>query len=277
MGAWHCDSVRYRWEECTWLEIREWAEQGAVVVVPTASTEQHGPHLPLCTDALIVNSIAEQAVAEASRTVPVLLAPILAIGCSQHHMRFPGTLTLEDITFVDMATQVGLSIVNHGFRHLIFLNGHGGNRAPLELVIARIHSQTRDVLCALATYWSFLRDVLEEERRSAPGGIGHACEFETAAVMALRPNLVRPDRPLPSYGKGGEYWSTDWYEHSEVSLGFSVDELSSSGVLGDPTVATAEAGARWLSMAAVKVAQFIVTFRGWNRQRLRVGGEGDGR
>lgn len=265
----------YRWDEHTWPEIRERAHQRAVVVVPVASTEQHGPHLPLCTDTLIVTAIADQAVAQARRVVPVLLAPTLFIGCSQHHMRFPGTLTLDEITFIDTATQLGLSIVSHGFRHLIFLNGHGGNRAGLEIAIGRIHAQT-DALCALVNYWAFLRDIVEVERRSMPGGIGHACEFETAAVMALRPDLVSQELPSASCGKVDGYWSTDWYGDSPITLSFSVDEVSPSGVLGDPAPATAEVGTRWLNEAVARVTQFIVAFRGWSPEGLRAEGRHDG-
>lgn len=266
----------YRWEECTWPEIREMAERGAVVVVPTASTEQHGPHLPLCTDSLIVTAIADQAVAQARMSVPALLAPALTVGCSQHHMRFPGTLAVDDVTFIDMVTQVGLSITSHGFRQLLYLNGHAGNKAALEIAVSRIHRQT-GALCAAANYWAFLRRVLGVERRSNLGGLGHACEFETAAVMALRPDLVRGERPSFIHGQGESYWSTDWYENSVVTVGFSVEDLSPSGVLGDPAAATAESGTRWLEVAAAEVARFIVAFHGWTLPGLRVEGGCSGR
>ncbi len=265
----------HRWDECTWPEIREMSERGAVVVVPTASTEQHGPHLPLCTDALIVGEIADRAVRQAGSRVAVLLAPTVTAGCSRHHMGFPGTLTVDELTFVDTVTQLGLSIASHGFRRLLFLNGHGGNRAALEIAISRIHGRT-GALCAASNYWAYLRDVVGRERRSELGGIGHACEFETAAVMAIRPDLVKGTPQAGGLGAGDEYWTTDWYGNSQVALGFSVDDLSSSGVLGDPGAATTENGARWLRLAVTEVARFIVRLSNWKVQGARARGSGNG-
>jgi len=160
-----------------------------------------------------------------------LLAPTIVFGCSQHHMGFPGTLTLRDETFVSLSTEVGESIIQHGFRRLFFLYGHGGNMAPLQLVVSRFCQLAEgEGLCVAANYWDFIGDIVQNIRRSPLGGIAHAGEFETAALMSLKPSLVNTKkmcREIP--GSRGGYWNfDDWYGRSKVALGFTLTQLERS-------------------------------------------------
>lgn len=266
---------RFRWHDYTWEEIEAFAKRDTVIVIPTGSVEQHGFHLPLFTDTYIVSEIAERAVIVAKEKVPVLLAPTIVFGCSKHHIGFPGTLTLRDETFVSLATEVGESIIQNGFRRLFFLNGHGGNMAPLQLVVNRLRQLAEGkVLCVAANYWDFIRDVVQKTRRSLPGGIAHAGEFETAVIMALKPSLVKTEkmrREIPR--TPGEYWDFDWYGRAKVMLGFTLKDLSSSGVLGDPTVATKQTGEKVLDAAVEEIAKFIIAFSKWTWERFRDGFE----
>jgi len=160
------------WEECTWKEIKNCSALDPVVVIPTGSIEQHGHHLPLVTDAALSHEIALRSVEKVRNQISVLLAPLMPLGCSGHHMDFPGTLSLPDCTYMDVMTNVGLCIIKHGFRRLFFLNGHGGNMAPLQLVINRIRQEsTKEVYCAAANYWSFVKEEVSGSRQSQMNGI----------------------------------------------------------------------------------------------------------
>ena len=264
----------YRWTDLTWEEIGVAAKgENTVVVIPVGSVEQHGPHLPVQTDTRIVSEIAERAVKRASETILALLVPTIAIGCSKHHMEFPGSLTLGEETFVRAATEIGLSIAHHGFRRILFLNGHGGNEAPLQLVVNRIRHETDGkVLAGTAAYWRFIQEEVQEIRRSKMGGISHAGEFETSAILALDASLVdmpKAKKFLPKWSNG--YFMPGWYVPAKIGLGFHLKDITQTGVVGDPTVATKENGERFLEAATTAVAEFIEAFASWEFTNLYEG------
>jgi len=259
------------WGKYTSPALREIAaEPRSVVVIPVGAIEQHGHHLPLETDARIVWTIAEAAVKEACQEVPALLTPIFSIGCSEHHMAFPGTLSIEQETFVRVLAEIGRSVTRHGFRRLFFLNGHGGNDAPLQLVVNRIRHETQGrVIVGAASYWRFIQDEVTEPRRSGPGGISHSGEFETAAMLAIDEesvDMTRASKFLPRWSNG--YFMPGWYVPSKIHLGFHLSDISTTGVVGDPTVASAEQGEAFLEAAGKAVAAFFVAFAGWEFHRL---------
>ena len=258
--------TKFLWQECSSDEIRAFANSDAIVVIPTGSIEQHGPHLPVSTDSIIVSEISRRAVHEANKTTATLLLPTIMYGYSLHHMEFPGTISLSDETYVALLTEVGTCVTQHGFRRLIFLNGHGGNKAPLQLAIQRIHRRSKNrSLCVAATYWDLIRKDVQACRHSPPGGISHAGEFETSVLMSLYPEMVKTEciaKSLPNIGdKDFDY---DWYSASNISLAFQVSEFSPTGVLGDPTVANAEMGSAMMAAAVKKISEFIVRIGQWS-------------
>ncbi|MDF2726227.1 MAG: creatinine amidohydrolase, partial [Paenibacillus sp.] len=109
--------------EHTREEISGFASAGGAIVVALAATEQHGPHLPVYTDTMIVNHIAAESVRQAGQTVPILLGPVLSIGCSEHHLSFGGTLSLAPMTYFQVLRDIGESLIKDGFRKIIFING----------------------------------------------------------------------------------------------------------------------------------------------------------
>lgn len=246
------------------------AEPRSVVVIPVGSIEQHAHHLPVETDSRIVWRIAETAVEEARQEVPALLTPLFSIGCSEHHMTFPGTLSIDEETFVRALAEIGRSVTRHGFRRLFFLNGHGGNDAPLRLVVNRIRHETHgQVVVGAASYWRFIQDEVTKLRKSAPGGISHSGEFETAAMLAIDAGSVdmgRASKFLPRWSN--EYFMPGWYVPSKIHLGFHLSDISKTGVVGDPTVASAEQGQAFLEAAGKAVAAFLVAFAGWEFDTL---------
>ncbi len=165
-------------------------EADAVVVVPVASIEQHAGHLPIDTDSQTCFEIARRA-AQATQEFPVLVLPPVWTGYSPHHMKFPGSITLEFKTFLDVLTQVARSIAHHGFRKILFLNGHGGNTPVVSGLRTKL-AEEDGVGAVGINYWD-LPGVPEAMRRICPvdgGSVGHAGETETSLQLALRPELV---------------------------------------------------------------------------------------
>jgi len=213
-------------------QITEMARQGYAAVVPLAATEQHGPHLPVFTDSLICEFIAQEAGARAAARVPLLIGPVLTIGCSQHHLAFGGTLSFTSSTYLMMLRDLGESLVADGFRKIIFLNGHGGND-PIMHQTANDLAVRHPIWTASASYWSVAGEALRSIGADEVGMVpGHAGGFETSAILALRPELVRSEcieaahagrpwinagPPGAFIGRHGELTGVDGYTDSAAS------------------------------------------------------------
>ena len=178
------------WEEMRRPEFEKLAKANAVVVIPVASIEQHGNHLPVNTDTNCCFTIAQRA-AQSIDEFPVLVLPPIWTGYSPHHMAYPGTITLKYHTFLELLTQVVVSVHAHGFKKILILNGHGGNSA----IVAALHIKlaAEEGIPSLSyTYWN-MPSVPEEMKivsQSDKGSIGHAGEIETSLQLYLQPELV---------------------------------------------------------------------------------------
>lgn len=218
------------------------AREARVAVLPLGSTEQHGPHLPVDVDMRITSAMCEAAARAVADEVAVVLAPPLAVGVSEHHMTFAGSLTLEPDTFAAVVFQTGRSLVRHGFDRLVLVNGHAGNAGALHVAATRLRLETDARRVIFLNEWALAREAFAGVRESAPGGAAHACEYETSVYLHLRPEAVRMelavDEPSEPEIDGGlvEIFAPGPYG---VALGAP---FSASGVLGRPTLATAEKG-----------------------------------
>lgn len=232
-----------------------------VVVVPTGSIEQHGPHLPLDTDTFLVTQVAAAAARRAQDSGPVLVTPTACLGSSEHHMAFPGTLTLSPATFTQAVKELCRSLLRHGFRRLLVVNGHGGNSALLAGLVQELGFE-EEVHLAFLNYWEAAREAVEEVRESPPGGMGHACEFETSLVLHLRPDSVRTDlikREIAEPRYASE--RLDLFLGGPLIAHWKTHELSTSGVMGAPDLASAEKGRRLFEACVAGVAQAIEELR----------------
>lgn len=221
-------------------EIREIDADTAIVLVPAAAVEQHGPHLPLDTDAFLCTSVVEAASARTQKGV--LVAPTLTLGLSEHHMVFPGTLTLRSSTLAAVVSDVCRSLARHGFRRQLIVNGHGGNRSLLAVVVQEVGFD-EPVHIGVVDYWSLGAETAARVRESPPGGMGHACEFETSLMLHLRPESVRRDliaRELPAMRSPSEGY--DLFLRAPLSMHWKTHDLTQSGVMGAPDLATEEKG-----------------------------------
>ena len=179
---------KYVWQHMRRDEIAEMRDRDAVVILPIGSIEQHGRHLPVDTDIYAAETVALAAAQALSPEVPVLVAPPLWTGVSPHHMHFTGTLTLTVDTFSQVISEIVACMWQHGFRHILLLNGHGGNDQTMKATTMKLGAAGIEV--AAATYWDLAAEdiaaVLEGERKK----VGHACEVETSLMLHLRQELV---------------------------------------------------------------------------------------
>jgi creatinine amidohydrolase len=251
--------VRHRYAEHTWRELRELAERDdLVVVVPTATLEDHGYHLPIDTDVRLVEAIAERAVAASEGRA--LLFPTQVHGYTPHHLDFPGSVTLRWNVFVEALLDQGRSLCRHGFDRILFVNGHGSNQPLVDMAARLVNVEHRNAVAGSCFYLQSARgrEVIAEVRRSEhPGGMAHACELETSIYLALEPELVQMDkavREIPEWDS--EHVWLDWSD-GPLSVMPHWSGLSESGVVGDATVATAETGEALLAAAVEEIGEFI--------------------
>jgi len=239
------------WARLKAAEISALAARNAVVIVPVGSIEQHGPHLPTQVDALLASEVSRRAARKVAAGVPVIVAPTVWSGLAEHHMSLGGTLSLDFETFFGLMRCLCRSLVRHGFRRILLLNGHGGNITALNVVVNELAVELQ-VPLATASYWMLAKEgfaaVLDRQTT-----VRHACEAETSMLLALAPELVDMARAADVVGSTepeiAQVAGTD-----AVYRWRSFKARTRHGVIGDPRTATADKGERLLEAAAVAVA-----------------------
>lgn len=237
----------------TWEEARAAAAEGRIVILPVGSTEAHGPHLPLDVDTHQVELVARTA----AERVGALVAPVLPFGYATTWMAFAGTVTLQAGTFQQVVFEAASSLVAHGFRHVVILNGHRPNGTLIDVAARRVIDElpegTEAKVSALS-YWEPGAAAVHALRRSKPGGMGHACEFETSLQLATRPELVHMDRlervrpPLVGWDLVAPGEPTRTYEP------WPAPSANHPAIFGDPSVASAESGEAFLEAVVEALA-----------------------
>ena len=249
------------YERLTWPEVRRAVEQDRVCLIPAGTLEDHGPHLPIDADTRIAAEICRRVAEEAVEEV-VLLPPVIH-GYTPHHMDFPGPITIGWETFVKYCVDIGNSLAHHGFKRMLFLNGHGSNIPLIDMAARLVSLENPDVLAAGAFYLTSPEStrVIEEIRDSELGGMGHACELETSIYLCIDPDGVSMDKAIDenSYPEGPNAWM-DWSD-GPLKLMPWWNALSHTGVHGAPTKATAEKGRALLDQAVKECASFVRELR----------------
>ena len=217
----------YALYDMTWEDAGERIPDADYVVLPCGSIEQHSTHLPLSVDSIRAEQLTERLAERApEHDLSVLTLPTLAYGYSEHHMTFPGTITLMPDTYRNVVVEIGESMAAHGAERFALVNCHGGNRQPLKLAADRL--QRDHGLQVHVVHWTnFARDALQEVFGE---DWGHAGDHETSAIEVLAPHLVREGKKEPQTVT--ESGDTRQYEY------FS--DLTEQGGLGDPTNADPE-------------------------------------
>lgn len=238
-----CDAS---WAWKTYAEIEEIASaDGSILVIPVGSLEQHGYHLPVATDSLLVTAIAERGISQSREDTPIVITPTIWTGYSPHHLPFGGTVTLSARGFIDTLTEIASTALSAGFDALLLLNGHGGNIALIDVVTSVLGADNPDVEVLGLTYFHLAPDIIEETRESEVGGMGHGGEFETSLMLYLYPDTVDPDELSGTYmDEPYELASGDLTESGVLSTYRPFTAYSDSGAIGDPALATADKGER---------------------------------
>jgi len=249
-----------RWPDLASLSNR-------IFVVPLGSLEQHGRHLPVFTDSLIVGHVADRVEELASDRI--VLLPVQWLGHSPHHRRF-GCVSLDLMPYIEMIRGMCRSLVGMGARRILLLNGHGGNDTPCKAALRELKSEfesIRDLYIVYAAYWNLAAPEFTAIRESPPGGMGHACEMETSIMLARHADQVDMSKAVqggPSEARG--YKTVDMLKAQPYFLIAEFDEMSESGVMGMPEFATPEKGEQFLEAAAQSVVRFLDEFARWDFQ-----------
>lgn len=227
----------------------------SLVVLPVGATEQHGPHLAVGTDTFAVEHIARAAAATVTETIPVLVAPTLPYGSSHHHLPFGGTMSLETETYYRVVSDLVESLITSGFRKVFIVNGHGGNKELVELVVRDL-ALRHPVALAAASYWTIAQDALTASGVDFPNIPGHASAFETSVILALNPALVREPRP----SREGAAATTGRRPNSAYRAEFHGSWTRIDGYTDSPAAGTAARGQSALNAIVPAVAQALLDF-----------------
>jgi len=235
----------YLWGELTWRQAKTRIKKMDVALLPVGALEQHGPHLPLDTDAFDADYLARR-VAEACSDPKPLVLPLISYGVSYHHADFTGTVGISNDTLAKMIYEIGMSVSCNGIRKLVIINGHGGNSPALNYAAQMINRDARIFVCVDTGETS---DVDIDKIIDTPNDV-HAGEIETSTGLSVRPQLVQMDRAkkhIPKFSSRYLNFTSKrgvlWYAYTR--------KISSSGVMGDPTKASAAKGDRiWEIMIA---------------------------
>lgn len=245
----------HRLADLTWPEIEELRERAPVAIVPLGACEQHGHGLAQRTDTTRAEVVADL-VAERLRP-SVVVTPTIPVGVSEHHMGFPGTLTLSPVTLQQVVHELVTSLYRHGWRKVFVLTGHGGNNAAVEVAVSRLRADFTDLHMAWSGVTSVVSDIAAE--LSGNRVRGHSCEIETSQAMFVDPELVLTDRlsrgsaTLADLDAAGQLSRT----HPGIHFPQSYDALSTTGTLGDGREASLEAGARLVGTIVDRIADFL--------------------
>ena len=233
-----------KWENLTRDEIAALDKDKSIVLLPTSATEQHGAHLPVGTDAIILSTLVDKMVNECEfEEGNLIFAPQLNVGKSNEHMGFAGTITFGTQTYYSLLHDIAAAISASGFKKLVLFNSHGGNTDMLNMISRDLRIDLGlDVFVFDWWFTPFWNDGLKDLQQSGKYGVFHACELETSLMLAARPETVHMELAVdeePADCFKGEKYVTVF---GPINAGWKTKDVTNSGVIGAPTFATAEKG-----------------------------------
>lgn len=255
------------WATRTYTDIGQvGAEDGSIAIVPVGSIEQHGHHLPVATDTLLVDAVAHLGAEAVTDELPVLVTPPIWSGLSPHHMAFGGTLTLSVETMLAVLEDVAESVLANGFDALLFLNGHGGNMSLLGTAITQIGQSHPEAELLGLTYFQLAEPFVDEIRESETGGMGHGGEFETSLMLHFHPELVQVEQAEGTYlDDAYDLRRKDLFEGGPLSVYRPFTAYSNSGAIGDPDLASADKGRKFCDRLEDELAELLRSIHEENR------------
>ena len=246
--------------EMTWKEVDS-LSRDTPVVFSIAACEQHGLHMPLFTDSLLLGELMRR-VQERPLAERLLFAPLQWFGNSHHHLGMPGTLSAEPRLYLDLLKNLVECFLAHRFARFVFINGHGGNAIPFQQALFELRQQYRnrsDLLLLGLTYWD---SASPNDSRSdyVQNRMGHAGEWETSMMLRIRPELVKTeleDVPEVPFGTGGAPGYRGW----------TMTDCSEPGHIGTPSAASAEKGEALFACFADGVENYLQRVINWNGEK----------
>lgn len=242
-----------------WTQIASLAEE-ATLVFPVAAIEQHGHHLPVSTDSVLLGEVIRR-VQPLLGEKTVLFAPVQWLGNSHHHLDFAGTLSMDPRGYINLLCGLLDNAITHGFRRVVVLNGHGGNDIPGRQAVFETrqkHRSRNDLLLLFTTYWDHAKP-WESCTDLVQRSMGHACEWETSMMLSINPNWVGSLDGLADIPVG--------YEFEPSYRGWTTGDRSVVGHMGNPRRASAAKGEHLLQCYAAGVAAFLSRVAGWKESR----------
>ena len=237
-----------------WPEIERYLTRSTGIIIPIGSTEQHGPNGLIGTDVICPEAIAKEAGAKDD----ILVGPAFNVGCAQHHLGFPGTMTLRPSTMIAAIYDWVMSLARHGFTQFYFLNGHGGNTATVNAAFSEIYakrslsagSNEPALRCVLRNWWEF-REILDLCRQLYPEGHGsHATPSEVALTYFVHPEAIKQVTMAPKIAPSGPILDAEDYRR----------RFPDGRIGSDPSLAKPEDGARLLDVAVQCVRKDYASF-----------------
>lgn len=205
------------------------------IVIPIAALEQHGHHMPVFTDSLLLGEVIRRV--SAPLAGKVLFTPLMWLGNSEHHLDFPGTMSAAPRVYLDLLKDMVENFLFHGFRRIVLVNGHGGNIVPSQQALFEVRQKYRqrdDLLLLSATYWTLGAQPKAVNNSFVQSQMGHACEWETSMMLRIRHDLVGDYKAAPSIAQEEPY--------SPAHRAWITKDRSTIGHIGHPAAATAEKG-----------------------------------
>ena len=245
-----------------WTDVAA-ASRDLPIVIPIAALEQHGRHMPLYTDSLLLGEVIRRVADELKSRV--LFTPLMWLGNSEHHLDFPGTMTASPRVYLDLLRDMVENFVFHGFRRIVLVNGHGGNIVPAQQAFFELRQKHRgrgDLLLLSTTYWTLGGKPAEETNPKRERGafvqnrMGHACEWETSMMLRLAPHLVGDLSKVSPVEFGNPF--------EPANRAWITKDRTEAGHIGDPRGATAEKGELLFRTFTADVVAFLKRVIAWD-------------
>lgn len=242
--------------ELKWPEVASLSKDFPVLI-PIAALEQHGRHMPVFTDSLLLGEVLRRV--QEKMNGRVLFAPLMWLGNSEHHLDFPGSMSASPRVYLDLLRDMVENFLFQGFRRIVLLNGHGGNIVPAQQATFELRQKYRqrsDLLLLSSTYWTLGGKPHDVDKTIQQQQMGHACEWETSMMLRIRPDLVGDLTQVPpvefgvGFGQAHRAWITK--------------DRTEPGHIGDPRHATAEKGETIFRVFSADVVAMLERMISWN-------------
>jgi creatinine amidohydrolase len=244
--------------ELTWPDVAGLSKD-TPVLIPIAALEQHGHHLPVYTDSMLLGEIVRRT--EAAMHDQILVTPLMWLGNSHHHMDFPGTMSAPPRVYLDLLVGLLDNMIFHGFKRLFLINGHGGNDVPGKQAVFEVRQKYRDrkdLLLLFSTYWGLGDEAVTGTDQFTQHEMGHACEWETSMILRIAPQLVKDYKNAPVVKHGNPFLP--------ATRGWITKDRTVPGHIGSPHLASSEKGETLFATFSDGVQKMLQRVIQWDGQ-----------